>query len=126
MIQPDHIHHFKCRAKSIQPPAVTVLGQRVPAINRIAPQLAGLAEIIRRHAGDHRGIALRVQLKILPIGPDVGAVVRDINRQVAHDPDAALARIFAQLSPLLEEDELQKLLRSDWRGELLGAIFASA
>ena len=45
-------------------------------------------------------------MKISPIDPYVGAIVRDINRQVTHDPDTALPGVFAQLSPLLVEGEL--------------------
>ena len=41
--------------------------------------------------------------------PHVGAVVRDEDRHVAHDADAALARRGAQRRPLLEEHELLEL-----------------
>ena len=57
-------------------------------------------------------------MKILPIRPHVRAIVRDINRQVAHDADAVFPRIFAQLTPLREERELKEFLSSDGRGQL--------
>jgi len=61
-------------------------------------------------------------MKIWPVGPHVGAIVRDIDGQVAHNSDAALACIFAQLAPLLEEHELEEFLRGNRAGELL-AVF---
>jgi hypothetical protein len=39
----------------------------------------------------------------LGVCPDVGAVVRDEDRHVAHQADAARARRAPELGPLLEE-----------------------
>ncbi len=99
--------------KTVQPPAIAVASQRVPSIDRIAPQLARRAEIIRRNARHSSRISASVQVKVLRIGPDIGAIVSDINRQIAHDAHSALPRIFSQRSPLCEENELKEFLCCD-------------
>ena len=66
---------------------------RVPAVQRVAPALAGGAEVVGRHAGHHGRPAVRVELEQLGPRPDVGALVGDEDRHVADDLDAALVGI---------------------------------
>ena len=56
------------------PPGKVVLGHQVPAVDGVAPELAGLAEIVRRHPGDDRRPASRVEQVELALRPDVAAV----------------------------------------------------
>jgi hypothetical protein len=46
----------------------------------------------------------------VPVAPDVNAVVRHVERHVADEPHAALARVFLQLVPLPEEVVLDGLV----------------
>ena len=48
--------------------------------------------------------------------PHVGAVVRDENRQIAHDADRSRAAGVSQPLPLLEEQELRQLVLPDLPG----------
>ena len=52
------------------------------------------------------------------MGPDVGAVLGDEDRDVAHDADAALAGLPPHVLPLLEEEELLELGLAELAREL--------
>ena len=51
-----------------------------------------------------------IEMKILGMPPNVGAVVSYIDGKIAHRADVLFTAIILQRLPLLEEDELQKLL----------------
>ena len=106
MIEAHHIEKRERATEALDPPLVSAGRQQVPAINRIPPKLSGGAEIIRRHAGDYGGTALIVEIEQLGMSPDVRAVVRNIDRDVTHETDAALLAIGLETLPLLEEFEL--------------------
>ena len=110
MIKPHEVHQLQRAAQARDPPGETARGMHLPAVERIAPQLAGRAEIIRRHAGDDGGPARLVEVKQLPVRPDVGAVLGDEDRDVADDLEALAPRELAQRLPLTVE---QKLLHAD-------------
>src|SRR5215475_7681023 len=101
-------------AESLYPPTVAAFFHHVPAVNRIAPQLARLAEIIRRDARDQRRRAFIIEVKEMAVGPNVGAVVRDEDRGVADDLDPMFVGVAGEVEPLLEKEELVKLLRADF------------
>ena len=115
MIESHHIEKRERGTEALDPPLVSVGGQQVPAINRIPPKLSGGAEIIRRHAGDHGRAALIVEIEQIGMSPDVRAVVRNIDRDVAHETDAALLAIGLEMFPLLEEFELPILVGFQFR-----------
>ena len=71
-----------------------------PVVQRVAPTLAGRAERVGRRAGD---LAVREQLRP---AVEIGALVGDVDRQVADQADAALGRVGAQLPPLPLEAHL--------------------
>ena len=50
MIEADQVHVRQKRAKTIDPPPVPVRAERLPIVNRVAPQLPCRAEVIGRHA----------------------------------------------------------------------------
>ncbi len=79
---------------------------RIPVVERVAPQLAGLGEVVGRHAGDHGGVAGLVEVEQLRVGPDVGAVVGDEDRGVPDDPQPQAPGPTPQRRPLPEEHEL--------------------
>ena len=108
MIEPHYVHLFEARDKPVQPPAIAALLQRFPIVERIAPELAGGAEIVRRHSGDDGRLAMLVEIKQIGVGPDVGRIARDENRQVSDQLDTVLVRVALQIAPLPEEKELGK------------------
>ena len=79
---------------------------RGPIIQGISPKLAGCAEIVRRNAGHHAGLTIRTQKKQSRIRPDIGAVVRDKNGNIANQLDVALPAISSQTLPLVFEQKL--------------------
>ncbi len=92
------------------PPRVALVLQHVPPVERIAPELPRRAEVVGRNAGDGGGPAGGVELKEVLARPHVRAVVRDVDRDVAHDGDAALARHAPHALPLAKEEELDVAL----------------
>ena len=88
------------RLAARDPPAIAVGRQRGPSVERVAPELAGGAEVVGRHAGDDGRRAALVELEQLRVGPDVGAVVGDEDRDVADDADLARVGICAHPRPL--------------------------
>src|ERR1700722_4116081 len=116
-------HHIKKReraAKAIDPPFVSVCSEAVPAVDRITPELSRGAEIIWRDARDHGWPAAIIEIKQLRTCPHIGAVVRHIDRNIAHHANSALPRIIFELSPLLEEFELPILVGVDLGREFAG------
>ena len=70
------------------------------------PQLAGIAEIIRRHPGYVPGGFVPVQVEQVRTGPDLGAVGGQVNGQVADDSDTLPVAVGFQAVPLPEKQKL--------------------
>ena len=85
----------------------------VPVIERIAPELAGLGEIIRRHSGHDGRITFVGQAEELGVCPHFGAVQRYEDRDVADDADVACIRVRLYAVPLNVEQVLQKAIVVD-------------
>ncbi len=68
--------------------------------------MAGLAEIVRRDAGNHGRLILVVQEKFLGIGPGVGAVHGHKDGDVPDDQHALFIGIVLQSQILAVEDPL--------------------
>ena len=79
----------------------------------IPPQLAGRAEVVWRHTGEHDRLAVGVETEQLSLCPDVRAVVRDEDRQIAHDLDRSRAAGIAHALPLIEEQKLRQFVQPD-------------
>src|SRR5215813_1745649 len=131
MIKPEDVHRGERMAESLYPPPIAALLRHVPAVNRITPQLARLAEIIRRDARDQRRKAFIIEVEEMAVGPDVGAVMRDEDRSVADDLDPMFVGVAGEAEPLLEKEELVELLRADFYRMILaekvhGLVFAVA
>ena len=120
MIEAHHIEQGERGSEAVDPPFVTGGGQQVPAINRISPELSGGAEIIRRNAGNYGRAAQIVEIEKFGVGPDVRAIVRNINGDVAHEADGALLAIPLELIPLLKEFELPILVGIHFWRQLRG------
>ncbi|HEY0415066.1 MAG TPA: hypothetical protein VGC78_01660 [Gaiellaceae bacterium] len=102
-------------AEPLEPPAEAVGAHRPPVVERVAPQLPGLRERVRRHARDE------AVLEEPAVRTVVGAVPGDVDRHVAEDPDAAVARVRAQLPPLAIEPDLV-LDRASVRGPVVDPV----
>ena len=59
------------------------------------------------------GRAVRIEVEELLVGPDIGAVLREEDRHIAHDADALLLCVIVQVLPLAVEDVLHELLQCD-------------
>ena len=94
-------------AQALDPPLVAAGLHDVPAVERIAPALSGLAEKIWGDAGDDFGTQIFVEAEQVGLSPDIGAVVVDEDGDVANDADGALRTVAAQGPPLFVEGELQ-------------------
>ncbi len=91
------------------PPGKASAGMRVPAINRIAPQLSGGAEVVGRNTGHHSRLAILVELKQFAIGPDIYAIECHVDGQVAHDANIIAQAMRLQVAPLALEFKLDEL-----------------
>ena len=105
------IDEVEQRTEAVHPPGVACARECIPTVVGIAPQLPGRAEVVRRNTGDHCWPAVRLELKPLGPRPDVGAVVGDKDREIAHDVDRACVARLAYAVPLLEEEELRQLVQ---------------
>ena len=70
------------------------------------PRAARRRVVVRRDARDELRATRRVHGEEAAMGPDVGAVERDIDRNVAEDRDSAGVRRAFDTLPLAEEEEL--------------------
>ena len=118
VVEPHAVDEGEHGAEAVDPPGVAGARERVPAVERVAPQLSGGAEVVGGHAGLESGPAVGGELEDLRVRPDVGAVVGDEDRDVAHDLDPAVAGLRAHRGPLLEEQPLLELDLADLAREL--------
>ena len=87
-------------AEALDPPAVARRAHRRPVVDRVAPALALVGEGVGRDAGDDVGD------EELGMREVVGAVLGDVDREVADQPDAALVRVALERAPLALEAHL--------------------
>ena len=113
VIDPRNINHSQSGPHAFNPPRETIGEHALPIEDRISPVLARLAEIIRRHAGDHDRRAIGIELELIGIGPDIRRIMRHKDRNVADHFDAAPVAVGLQIEPLFEEEKLIELLRFD-------------
>src|SRR5690606_15802505 len=104
------------------PPRKTLLRMAVPAIERIAPELSGRTEVVGWHACDHPGAQVLVEVEQLRMRPDVRAVHRDEDRQVADDAHLPLVGMALEAGPLPERDPLHEAPEVDVLVELLPGL----
>ncbi len=108
VIDADHVGELRRGAQAFDPPAVVAACLRIPVIQRVAPELAVLREVVGRHAGHRVGAAVAIDPQDLRMRPGV-AVERDINRHVAEKIDAVVVGISVEPGPLIEKQELDHL-----------------
>ncbi len=104
------------------PPPEPLLLVRIPVVDRVSPELPGLAEHIRGDARDNGRFLLLVQFEELRVRPEVDAVVGEVDRDIPDDLDVALAAVVLEHLPLAVEDILEELLPEDPVGELRAVL----
>ncbi len=92
VVEADDVIKLAGAADAVDPPVEAALGQHIPAIERVAPALAGGREVVGRHAGDANGLQVLVQLEEIGVNPDVGRIHVDEDGHVAEDADSAALR----------------------------------
>ena len=119
MIYADDIGERCGGLQSFDPPRVAVRGMLAPVVERVAPELAILAKVIRRYAGDEVRPSVLVHAQDVAVRPGVGGVECDADRHVAEQGDAARLRMLVQAAPLPLEEVLQDLDAFDVHRALL-------
>src|SRR5262249_12933121 len=76
------VYQRKRAANALDPPGIARLLEDIPAVEGVAPELAGGAEVIGWDSGHNQGPPPLVKREELWMRPDVSAVVRDEDRQV--------------------------------------------
>ena len=104
VIDPHEVGQLEAATQAGEPPGVAVGGHDVPPVERVAPELARLAEVVGRAPGLHDQPTGLVEVELALVGPDVRGVVSDVDRQVTEEPDAALTGRLADLAPLPVEE----------------------
>src|SRR5260370_11331211 len=122
MIDAQEIKLFDRESYAIDPPSKSIGSQNLPVVQRISPELARFAEIIRRHAGNDGWCSIVIQLEIFAISPNICRIMRDEKRQVADDPNAPLATINPQRIPLSKKQELEKFLLKNLIAEITARV----
>ena len=112
MVDPHHVVELESGAHPGVPPRESIGGMHIPAVERIAPQLAVLTEIVRRHAGDRqRPARLLIEFEQVRAGPGIRAVHGHKNRNVADDLQPPPRRGRTHPAPLTEEQILRERVR---------------
>src|SRR5688572_20519169 len=86
---------------------------------RISPKLPGCREVVRWHAGHDRRFTMAIEPELTLVCPDVGAVVRDEDRNVPNDADSFIIGMLLQRCPLHAEHELHKRVVVDFGAQLV-------
>src|SRR6185503_9218893 len=95
VIEPGDIEALERDREPPDPPSIAGLSHLLPAIMGVAPALPRGAEIVGRDPGHHLGLALGIELEERARAPDIGAVVRDEDRDIADEPDPPRGRVPA-------------------------------
>src|SRR5688500_7756165 len=125
MVDADGVEVVQHRAEATDPPVELRAAVDGPVVVRVAPELPVAAERIGRAAGDDPGVAVLVEVEQVRVGPDVGGVEGDEDRDVADEADAFATRVVVEGGPLAVEEELDELVEADFRVELSSHVVQS-
>src|SRR5208282_3617698 len=106
MIEADVIKILRSPAHPVDPPCISSRLHHIPPVKRIAPPLAVFAEKIWRNAGNNLRIEFAIQPKKIGVGPHIGTVKIQKDRDVARNPNRPPPAIGAKRPPLLIEKKL--------------------
>src|SRR5450759_158655 len=113
VVEPNDIQLLERPLEAGDPPGVAILRHHIPTVQRVAPQLAGRAEVVRRDPGNQSWLALSVEVEEICVRPGVGTVVGHEDRDIADDADATLVGVRFQAGPLSVELVLRVLVERD-------------
>ena len=113
MVEPHRVEARERLLEATAPPRVPVALHARPSIERVAPALAGGAEVVGGHACDGVRHAVGIEIEQLAVLPHVGAVVGHEDGEVADEPDAARVHVASKGGPLPIEQPLQPRLEAD-------------
>jgi len=112
MVDPNHVVELEGCAHPGLPPRETVGGMHIPTVERIAPKLAVLGEIIRRHTSDgQRPARTFIEFKKMRCRPGVRAVHGHEDWNVADDLQPPARGRCPYPAPLPEEQILGERVR---------------
>ena len=110
MVEAHDVVDFHGAADALDPPLETALGEHIPAIERIAPALAGRGKVVGWHAGYADRFQFLVELEEFRMNPDVGRIHVDEDGHVAKDAYRTACSSLLEKVPLLRKSKLQHLL----------------
>ena len=87
VVDADFVEELQLMQQSVMPPHKAVRLLFFPVVQRIAPQLPVGGEVIGRHAGDLFRAHIFVEPEYFGVRPDVRAVVRDVDGDIADKRD---------------------------------------
>jgi hypothetical protein len=110
MVNSQRIKKLEVMGNPFYPPLVAVFFENTPTINRVAPQLPSLTEIVGRDTRDEGRCFFPVQFEEVGVCPDICAVKAYVDRQVPKEVHALLLAIGFKRVPLLEEKILPEFV----------------
>ena len=113
MVKSDDIYQLERTLETGDPPGIAVTRHGFPVIKRVAPQLSGRAEEVRRDPGDQRWFAFGVEVEQFCARPGIATVIRHEDGNVADDTDSMLVSVGFQAGPLSLEQKLHVFVELD-------------
>src|SRR5262249_173848 len=108
MVKANHIHMGEQSTHAIDAPAIASLPQRLPVVDRVAPELSLRAKVIGRYACHALWPVLFVQQKYLRVSPDRARMRRHEKGQITNQAHALGTGISSEPFALAEQQELSK------------------
>jgi len=90
----------------VDPPCVLLRGHDIPAVQRVAPELPGDAEIVGGNSRHKCRAAVGFEVEQLTIGPTIGTVMGHEYGRIAYNSDTFFRGVPSYLAPLHEEQEI--------------------
>ena len=100
MVDSNVVEQGQIPGEPSDPPLIAGFAVSVPTVDRVAPELAVGAEVIRWNAGHRQGAAGFVQLKKTRVSPHIRAVERHIDGQIPENADPLFPAVGSQPDPL--------------------------
>ena len=118
VVEAHDVREPEVQADPLDPPVVAFLGENVPPVEGMAPELPVRAEVVGRNARRRRGPPVLAEHEQPAVRPDVGAVARDVDGEVPDHRDVARVRLRLHALPLPEKEELRVRVERDLVREL--------
>src|SRR5581483_985241 len=107
VIDAEDVENLAHAAHALPPPGEIVRPHRLPVVKRNAPVLSPLdRELVVFEIRLGRRAAAPIQTEVVRPAKNIRAIQTNTERNVAHQGDAALVRVTADVAPLLVRDPL--------------------